>query len=72
MFDEDVEDLRAMLLADQSAVVCTSIGHSDGGTVALLLAARSPELVVSVAVVAVHVRGDTRRWLHSARMGPPT
>ncbi len=47
------------------------IGHSDGGTVALLLAARAPELVLSVGVVAVHVRGDASTVATLRRMGPP-
>lgn len=42
MFDEDVEDLRGML-AERGAAPAHLIGHSDGGTVALLLAARAPE-----------------------------
>ena len=37
----------------------------------LLLAARSPELVLSVAVVAVHVRGDATTVATLRRMGPP-
>ena len=71
MFDEDVDDLRAVL-ADASVRWVHLVGHSDGGTVALLLAARSPELVVSVTVVAVHVRGDTETVATLRRMGPPT
>ena len=70
MFDEDVEDLRA-LVGERSHKPVHLIGHSDGGTVALLLAARAPELVVSVAVVAVHVRGDPVTVDTLRRMGPP-
>jgi pimeloyl-ACP methyl ester carboxylesterase len=70
MFDEDVEDLRGML-AERRAAPAHLIGHSDGGTVALLLAARAPELVLSVAVVAVHVRGDDVTVATLRRMGPP-
>ncbi len=70
MFDEDVDDLRGMLAARRAAPAHL-IGHSDGGTVALLLAARAPELVLSVAVVAVHVRGDGVTVATLRRMGPP-
>src|ERR1017187_5378239 len=70
MFDEDVEDLCEML-TERHALPAHLIGHSDGGTVALLLAARVPELVLSVAVVAVHVRGDDTTVATLGRMGPP-
>jgi pimeloyl-ACP methyl ester carboxylesterase len=70
MFDEDVEDLRGML-AERGAAPAHLIGHSDGGTVALLLAASAPEVVLSVAVVAVHVRGDEGTVATLRRMGPP-
>ena len=70
MFDEDVADLRTLLTARGGEPVHL-IGHSDGGTVALLLAARAPELVSSVAVVAVHVRGDATTVATLRRMGPP-
>ncbi len=71
MFDEDVEDLRALLTERANAPVHL-VGHSDGGTVALLLAARAPALVASVAVVAVHVRGDDLTVATLRAMGPPT
>jgi pimeloyl-ACP methyl ester carboxylesterase len=70
MFEEDVADLRA-LLDERATGPVHLIGHSDGGTVALLLAARAPELVLSVAVVAVHVRGDHLTVATLRRMGPP-
>ena len=70
MFDEDVEDLRA-LVGEHGDKPVHLIGHSDGGTVALLLAARAPELALSVAVVAVHVRGDPVTVDTLRRMGPP-
>lgn len=70
MFDEDVTDLQKML-AERGVDPVHLIGHSDGGTVALLLAARAPELVRSVAVVAVHVRGDATTVATLRRMGPP-
>lgn len=71
MFDEDVEDLRA-LLAERRCGAVHLVGHSDGGTVALLLAAREPALVASVAAVAVHVRGDEVTVATLRAMGPPT
>ncbi len=71
MFDEDVEDLR-MVLTEHHCERVHLVGHSDGGTVALLLAARNPELVTSVTVVAVHVRGDAATVATLRRMGPPT
>ncbi len=70
MFDDDTADLEAML-GERGAGPAHLIGHSDGGTVALLLAARAPELVLSVAVVAVHVRGDDLTVATLRRMGPP-
>jgi pimeloyl-ACP methyl ester carboxylesterase len=70
MFDEDVEDLCGML-EERRAAPAHLIGHSDGGTVALLLAARAPELALSVAVVAFHVRGDDVTVATLRRMGPP-
>lgn len=71
MFDEDLEDLRA-LLGERREDRVHLVGHSDGATVALLLAARAPELVASVAVVAAHVRGDAVTVATLRRMGPPT
>lgn len=71
MFDEDVEDLRALLTERRTGQVHL-VGHSDGGTVALLLAARGPELVASVTVIAVHVRGDAGTVATLRAMGPPT
>ncbi len=70
MFDDDVADLRAMLMERGDERVHL-VGHSDGGTVALLLAARAPELVLSVAVVSAHVRGDATTVATLRRMGPP-
>jgi pimeloyl-ACP methyl ester carboxylesterase len=71
MFDEDVDDLRT-LLAGRGVERAHLVGHSDGGTIALLLAARSPELVATVTVIAVHVRGDPLTVATLRRMGPPT
>lgn len=71
MFDDDVKDLRT-LIAERRLDRVHLIGHSDGGTVAVLLAARAPELVMSVAVVAVHVRGDDVTVATLRRMGQPS
>jgi pimeloyl-ACP methyl ester carboxylesterase len=70
MFDEDIDELRA-LLRERGLDRVHLIGHSDGGTAALLLASRAPELVLSVAVVAVHVRADDVTVATLRRMGPP-
>ena len=70
LFEEDVDDLRSLLTSRASGRVHL-VGHSDGGTVALLLAAREPDLVTSVAVISVHVRGDPVTVATLRRMGPP-
>jgi pimeloyl-ACP methyl ester carboxylesterase len=69
-FDEDAADLAA-LLRDRGAAPAHLVGHSDGGTIALLCAARHPELVLSVATVATHVRSDATTVATLRRMGPP-
>jgi pimeloyl-ACP methyl ester carboxylesterase len=71
MFEDDVEDLRG-LITERGPDPVHLVGHSDGGTVALLLAARAPALVVSVTVIAVHVRGDEVTVATLRAMGPPT
>jgi pimeloyl-ACP methyl ester carboxylesterase len=71
LFEEDAVDLQA-LLTSLGGRPAHLIGHSDGGTVALLLAARHPELAVSVTVVAVHVRGDGVTVGTLEDMGPPS
>ena len=53
-FQADVDDLTALLGAlgrSRAALV----GHSDGGTIALDMAARHPERVAALVVVAAHV-----------------
>ena len=70
MFDDDVAELRA-LIGERGDQPVHLIGHSDGGTVALLLAGRTPELVLSVAVVSVHVCADRTTVATLRRMGPP-
>lgn len=70
IFEEDAADLR-VILARLGVGAAHLVGHSDGGTVALLLAARHPELALSVAVVAVHVRGDDVTVGTLREMGAP-
>lgn len=70
LFEEDAADLAA-LLQDRDAAPAHLVGHSDGGTIALLCAARRPELVLSVATVATHVRADEVTVGTLRRMGPP-
>jgi pimeloyl-ACP methyl ester carboxylesterase len=53
-FDEDVRDLRGLFeqIGVERAALC---GHSDGGTVALLFAARHPDRVAAIATMAAHI-----------------
>jgi pimeloyl-ACP methyl ester carboxylesterase len=70
LFDEGAADLAGLLL-DRVAAPAHLVGHSDGGTIALLSAARHPELVLSVATIATHVRADPVTVGTLRRMGPP-
>lgn len=70
LFDDGAADLAGLLL-DRDAAPAHLVGHSDGGTVALLCAARRPELVLSVTTVATHVRADPGTVGTLRRMGPP-
>jgi pimeloyl-ACP methyl ester carboxylesterase len=70
LFDGDAADLAALLL-DRGAAPAHLVGHSDGGTIALLCAARRPELVLSVTAIATHVRGDPGTVGTLRAMGPP-
>lgn len=70
LFDDDAADLAGLLL-DLGAAPAHLVGHSDGGTIALLCAARRPELVLSVTTVATHVRGDPGTVGTLRRMGAP-
>jgi pimeloyl-ACP methyl ester carboxylesterase len=54
LFDEDVEDLRALL--DHLQISCASlIGHSDGAATALYFTNRYPERVDKLVIVAAHI-----------------
>jgi pimeloyl-ACP methyl ester carboxylesterase len=53
-FDDDVEDLRALLDLLEIEQV-DLIGHSDGGTISLHFAARFPERVRKLVLVAAHI-----------------
>jgi pimeloyl-ACP methyl ester carboxylesterase len=70
LFDDGAADLAGLLL-DRVAAPAHLVGHSDGGTIALLCAARHPELVLSVTAVATHVRADPVTVGTLRRMGPP-
>ncbi len=71
MFEEDAADLHALLAGLGMGRPVHLVGHSDGGTVALLFAAQHPEMTLSVAVVAVHIRGDDVTVGTLREMGPP-
>lgn len=70
LFDEGCHDLVELIERLGRGPVHL-IGHSDGATVALLCAARRPQLVSSLAVVAAHVRADPVTIGTLERMGPP-
>jgi pimeloyl-ACP methyl ester carboxylesterase len=53
-FNEDVQDLR-VLFENLKIMKASLIGHSDGGVVALKFAARYPERVQRIVVVAAHI-----------------
>lgn len=70
LFDEGCHDL-AELIGRLGRGPVHLVGHSDGATIALLCAARRPELVCSLAVVAAHVRADPVTIATLERMGTP-
>lgn len=69
-FDEALLDLLALLSARCTGPV-DLVGHSDGGSIALLAAARHPHLVRSVIVVATHVMADPATVDAVRGFGPP-
>jgi pimeloyl-ACP methyl ester carboxylesterase len=69
-FDEACDDL-VRLLERLDLPPADFVGHSDGGSVALLAAARHPELVRSVVVVATHVVADPATVAGVGALGPP-
>lgn len=72
LFDEGAADLAALLRSRVGdGGPAHLVGHSDGGTVALLCAAREPSLVRSVVAVSAHVRGDPITIGTLRRLGPP-
>jgi len=71
LFDEGAEDLARLLRERVDDGPAHLVGHSDGGTVALLCAAREPSLVRSVVAVSAHVRGDPVTIGTLRRLGPP-
>ena len=70
LFDEGQRDLAA-LIERLGGDPVHLVGHSDGGTIALLLAARRPDLTRSVAVIAAHARADPITIGTLQAMGPP-
>jgi pimeloyl-ACP methyl ester carboxylesterase len=74
-FDQACDDLATLLRGRgtqrDAARRHDLVGHSDGGSVALLVAARHPELVRSVTVVATHVYADPATVTAVAAMGAP-
>jgi pimeloyl-ACP methyl ester carboxylesterase len=71
LFSRDADELAALLEARDKAPAHL-VGHSDGATVALLTAARHPDVVLSVTAIAGHLRidGDLRAKLLT--FGPPS
>jgi pimeloyl-ACP methyl ester carboxylesterase len=69
-FDQATDDL-ARLVRELGTPSVDLVGHSDGGSVALLLAARYPGLVRSVVVVATHVFADAGTTSAVRALGAP-
>lgn len=64
-YEELHELIQLLLPAGKKAVL---IGHSDGGTIALLYAAKFPKQIAGVVTMAAHVVNEevTRRGIHPA------
>lgn len=59
LYDEALETLPAVMAA-LGLEVCVPVGHSDGATIALILAARRPALVAGLVIEAPHVVVESR------------
>lgn len=59
LYDEALETLPAVLEAI-GVGRCIPVGHSDGATIALILAARRPEMVAGLVIEAPHVVVEER------------
>jgi len=70
-FDAAVRDL-VELLTGLSTQPVDLLGHSDGGSVALMVAARHPRLVRSAIVVATHVFADAVTVAALRGLGQPS
>lgn len=68
-FDEAVADLR-QLLDELTDGPVDLVGHSDGGSIALLAAARHPTMVRSVVAIATHVYADRQTVRGLRALGP--
>jgi pimeloyl-ACP methyl ester carboxylesterase len=71
LFSRDADELAALLKA-RDAAPAHLVGHSDGATVALLTAARHPEVVRSVTAIAGHLRLDGELHATMLTFGPPS
>jgi pimeloyl-ACP methyl ester carboxylesterase len=69
-FDQALDDL-SVILRDRATVPVHVVGHSDGGSLALLVAAREPSVIGSVTVVSTHIRADEHTRRAVAAMGHP-
>ncbi|WP_366653721.1 alpha/beta hydrolase [Fodinicurvata sp. EGI_FJ10296] len=59
LYDEALETLPAVIEA-LGLETCVPVGHSDGATIALILAARRPDLVAGLVIEAPHVVVESR------------
>lgn len=71
LFTRDADEL-VMLLEERDAAPAHLVGHSDGATVALLTAARHPDVVLSVTAIAGHLRLDGDLHAKMLTFGPPS
>jgi pimeloyl-ACP methyl ester carboxylesterase len=71
LFSRDADELAALLEA-RDAAPAHLVGHSDGATVALLTAARHPDVVLSVTAIAGHLRLGAELHAKMLTFGPPS